>query len=188
MNPSIVSAGRTKPGTIARPDALGAISVSPRLLMRFVQLASAASVALFLAACGNNPPNQASSSSSAAANDTPLPNTTQVAGPANDDALKPLYGTWALDPANCGDQVLKISKTRFDGPGSGCEITNFTDNGDGTYTAAMTCTANGQSAAEKVQMTPIFAPTGEGIALVYLDRKNLTSEVFRCRATDGATK
>lgn len=91
-----------------------------------------------------------------------------------------MYGNWGLDPANCGDQMLKISKTRFEGPGAGCDITGFTDNGDGTYTAAMTCKADGQSSSERIQMRPIFAPTGEGIDLTYLDRNNLQSEVLRC--------
>jgi len=135
--------------------------------------------ALLLAACGGGtpPPQTASTASS-----TP-PTTTQVSTPASGDALKPLIGDWGLDPANCGDQVLKISAKRFEGPGSGCDITGFTDNGDGTYTAAMSCTASGQTAKERISMRPIFGPTGEGIDLVYLDRKNLTSEVVRCPAT-----
>ena len=143
-------------------------------------IAIAIPAALLLAACGSGtppPPQTASTSSSAAA-----PTTTQVATPANDDALKPLIGNWGLDPANCGDQVLKISAKRFEGPGSGCDISGFTDNGDGTFTAAMSCTANGQTSKERIQMRPIFAPTGEGIDLVYLDRKNLASEVLRCDA------
>lgn len=143
-------------------------------------IAIAIPAALLLAACGSGtppPPQTASTSSSAAA-----PTTTQVATPASDDALKPLIGNWGLDPANCGDQVLKISAKRFEGPGSGCDISGFTDNGDGTFTAAMSCTANGQTSNERIQMRPIFAPTGEGIDLVYLDRKNLASEVLRCDA------
>jgi hypothetical protein len=143
-------------------------------------IAIAIPAALLLAACGSGtppPPQTASTSSSAAA-----PTTTQVATPVSDDALKPLIGNWGLDPANCGDQVLKISAKRFEGPGSGCDISGFTDNGDGTFTAAMSCTANGQTSNERIQMRPIFAPTGEGIDLVYLDRKNLASEVLRCDA------
>lgn len=143
-------------------------------------IAIAIPAALLLAACGSGtpPPPQTASTSSAAA----APTTTQVATPASDDALKPLIGNWGLDPANCGDQVLKISAKRFEGPGSGCDISGFTDNGDGTFTAAMSCTANGQTSNERIQMRPIFAPTGEGIDLVYLDRKNLASEVLRCDA------
>lgn len=94
--------------------------------------------------------------------------------------LAPLFGTWALDPKQCGGQVLKISKTRFEGADNGCDISGYTDNGDGTYTAAMSCTSGGQTAAENIQMRPIFAPTGEGIDLVYLNRDNLATTVLRC--------
>ena len=142
-------------------------------------LAVAIPAALLLAACGGGtppPPQTASTASSA------QPATTQVSTPAKADAIKPLIGNWGLDPANCGDQVLKISAKRFEGPGSGCDISGFTDNGDGTYTAAMSCKADGQTSNERIQMRPIFAPTGEGIDLVYLDRKNLTTEVLRCNA------
>lgn len=151
--------------------------------MRHFRLAAIAAPALLLAACGGggNPPATPASSTAAA---PAAASTTQVASarPASDDALKPLFGSWGLDPANCGQQVLKISKTRFEGPGSGCDITGYTDNGDGTYTAAMSCTASGQTANERIQMRPIFAPTGEGIDLVYLDRQGQQSEVLRCSA------
>jgi len=146
--------------------------------MHYLRLAAIAGPMLLLAAFGGGdaPPAQPASSAAPA----PAP---AVVAPASDDALAPLFGSWGLDPANCGDQVLKISKTRFEGPGSGCDISGFTDNGDGTFTAAMSCTANGQTSKENVQMRPIFAPTGEGIDLVYLDRKNLASEVLRCDAS-----
>jgi len=146
--------------------------------MRQFRLAAAIVVPGLLAACGggNPPPAQPSTQASA-------PSTTQVATPATADAIKPLFGDWGLDPAHCGDQVLKISAKRFEGPGSGCDITGFTDNGDGTLTAAMSCTANGQTSKERISMRPIFGPTGEGIDLIYLDRKNLASEVLRCDAT-----
>jgi hypothetical protein len=130
-----------------------------------------------LAACGGGTPPAASSAQSTSAAPAPAP----TAGkPAKDADLAPLFGTWALDPSQCGGQVLKISKSRFEGPGSGCDISGFVDNGNGSYTATMTCTANGQASTERISMRPIFAPTGEGIDLIYLDRKNLASEVLRC--------
>ena len=46
----------------------------------------------------------------------------------------------------------------------------------------MSCSANGQTSKERISMRPIFAPTGEGIDLIYLDRNNLKSEVLRCNA------
>ena len=144
--------------------------------MRHLRLATIILPALLLSACGGGNPPPAQTSSAA-----PPPAVSQVAvAPAADDALKPLFGSWGLDPANCGDQVLKISKARFEGPGSGCDISGYSDNGDGTYTATMSCTASGKTSSERIQMRPIFGPTGEGIDLVYLDRKNQASEVMRC--------
>ena len=148
--------------------------------MRQLRLAGIVLPALLLAACGGGtPPAQTSSAAQAPA---APPAQTVAATPADDKALKPLFGSWGLDPANCGQQVLKISKTRFEGPGAGCDISGYTDNGDGTYTAQMSCAANGGTSSEKIQMRPIFAPTGEGIDLVYLDRNNQKSEVLRCTA------
>jgi hypothetical protein len=159
--------------------------------MRQFRLAVLILPALVLAACssGNNAP-ASSSSSTVADNTVPAPAVSSEAPaapvttgtPAKADDLKPLFGTWGLDPANCGDQVLKISARRFEGPGSGCDISGFSDNGDGTYIASMSCSANGQTSKERISMRPIFAPTGEGIDLIYLDRNNLKSEVLRCNA------
>jgi len=153
--------------------------------MRYVRLAAVLVPALLLTACGggsNPPPAQPSAQPSTAQPEAPAPAPAAPAQtkPASDKDLAPLFGSWGLDPANCGAQVLKISKKRFEGPGSGCDITGFNDNGDGTYTATMTCTAKGQSSTERIQMRPIFAPSGEGIDLTYLDRDNLKSEVLRC--------
>jgi len=148
--------------------------------MRHVRLVAVAiPVLLAVAACGGG--NQPNPPSSQASTQAPAP-PPAVSGPADQKALAPLFGSWALDLASCGKQVLTISAKRFEGPGSGCDITGFTDNGDGTYTAAMSCVADGQTAKERISMRPIFGPTGEGIDLVYLDRKNLKSEVTRCPA------
>ncbi len=132
--------------------------------------------ALLLAACGGGNPPPAPASSAA-----PAPAATAKAAtpaPASDDALKPLFGTWALDPAQCTGPVLKISKAKFEGDKASCDISGYADNADGSYTADMNCGGT----AEKVQMRPIFAPTGEGIDLIYLNRNNLASEVLRCEA------
>ena len=120
------------------------------------------------------------------ANDTPPAPSSQAGGTtpsqpvaAGDEALAPLFGTWALDPAACS-QTLKISKTRFEGAESGCDITSYSDNGDGSYTAALSCGA----ATEQIKMRPVFAPTGEGIELTYLSRNNQETLVLRCADGD----
>jgi hypothetical protein len=131
-------------------------------------------VVVTLAACSGGEPAAPAPSSAA-------PPGAAAAAPAGDDALAPLFGRWALDLSQCsGGEVLQISKARFDGPGGGCDITGFSDNGDGTFTAAMSCTGNGRTTDEKIVMRPIYAPTGEGIDLVYLNRDKLESTVLRC--------
>ncbi|MEO6013762.1 MAG: hypothetical protein ABIQ30_09295 [Devosia sp.] len=145
--------------------------------MRLIQLSAILLPTLLLSACGGGgDPAPAKPSSEAAAAQTP------AAAPvtAAHEDLAPLFGTWALDPKNCGGQVLKISQSKFEGPGGGCDITSFTDNSDGSYTAAMSCGAAGKTASEDIKMRPIFAPTGEGIDLVYLNRDNLAATVLRC--------
>jgi hypothetical protein len=138
--------------------------------MRRISLAASLLPLLFLAACtgGGNPPPAPSSEPAPAA-----PATQPVA--ADDEALAPLFGSWGLDPAAC-IQTLKISKTRFEGAENGCDITGYTDNGDGSYTAALSC----GSAQEQIKMRPVFAPTGEGVELTYLNRDNQETLVLRC--------
>ena len=53
-------------------------------------------------------------------------------------------------------------------------------NGDGSFTAAMDCNSQGTKASERIKMRPLFAPTGEGIGLTYLDRNNTEATVLRC--------
>jgi hypothetical protein len=128
-----------------------------------------------LAACtGGDPPAPAPSAVSSA----PPP---AQAVPAADKDLEPLFGIWGLDPAAC-DQTLTISETRFEGAENGCDIRSFNDNGDGSYTAALSCGAQGQTADEQIKMRPVFAPTGEGVELTYLNRDNLETLLLRCEA------
>lgn len=145
--------------------------------MRRLSIAASMLPLFFLAACGGgNPPPPAPASSEPAA---AAPAAQPVA--ADDDALTPLFGEWGLDPAAC-TQTLKISKTRFEGAENGCDITGYTDNGDGSYTAALSC----GSAQEQIKMRPVFAPTGEGVELTYLNRDNLETLVLRCAGPDAA--
>ncbi len=91
-----------------------------------------------------------------------LPPPPQDAEPASDEALAPPVRYRALNPNQC-EQNIKISKTRFEGAENGCDITSFGDNGDGSFTAAMSCASQGQTADEQIRMRPVFAPTGEGV-------------------------
>jgi hypothetical protein len=154
--------------------------------MHPVRLAAIAMSALLLAACngGDKPAAETPVAETSAAVTPVAAAPAAVATPASSRALKSLFGTWAPDLANCGDQAIKISATAFEGAGNTCSVSGYTDNGDGTFTAAMSCSSSGKSADEKVQMRPIFAPSGEGIDLVYLSRNNQKAEVLRCAAAN----
>jgi hypothetical protein len=97
----------------------------------------------------------------------------------------PLFGTWAANLAWCSGSgeggPITISATRFEGSENLCDITELADNGDGSFTAALSCTGEGQTATERVTMTPVFAPTGEGVTLSYLDRGGEKVTVLRCK-------
>lgn len=136
---------------------------------------------LLLAACDNNPPQpNAPAAEAPAAQPAAETPAAQPASPAG-AAAEPLFGNWAADPASCGTPIV-ISATSFQGAENSCEITSLTDNGDGTFTAAMSCNSQGQTAQESVSMEPIFGPTGEGVRLTYLDRGGDPVTVFRCPA------
>lgn len=85
---------------------------------------------------------------------------------------RPLLGTWAPSLDQCGDTSVQtvVTAARFESPERSCPLA-LTDNGDGTFTLAC--------GKEKVKMTPIFAPTGEGINLVGGDGSKQT--VLRCQ-------
>lgn len=139
--------------------------------MRLVLVPLVVLSGLVLTACSNEQQPAAPASSQA-----PAASSVAVA----DAALAPLFGTWALDPAQCGGQVLKISQTRFEGAENGCDITGFTDTGNGAFTAALACAGEGQTVNEQIVMRPVFAPTGEGVELTYVNRDNLQTTVLRC--------
>jgi hypothetical protein len=139
-------------------------------------------VSLALAACSGGTPPAAPAASSSAAPQGAAAAPSAAAAPANAESLAPLFGTWAADLSQCGQTAgpIKISASRFDGAENGCDIGGFTDNGDGTFTAALACQSQGQTAKENIKMRPIFAPTGEGIDLIYVDRDNQAFTVLRC--------
>ncbi len=84
---------------------------------------------------------------------------------------RPMLGTWAADASGCAEAslVTTVTPTSYSAGGKSCDIA-LTDNKDGTFTA--TC------GAQKLVMTPIFGPTGEGIRIAAGDAK--PTNVFRC--------
>jgi hypothetical protein len=94
--------------------------------------------------------------------------------------LAPLFGTWATDLSNCENGAITISRTRFEGAENGCDIASIVDTGGWNFVATLACTSQGQSVRERIGMVPLFAPTGEGIGLTYLDRDNQQVTVLRC--------
>ena len=148
-----------------------------RLLRR---LLLACSIPLILSACDQNPaPPQSESSAGTAAQATAAPAPASQSADA-DSETAPLFGRWAADLSNCGTPIV-ISATSFEGAENICDITDFADNGDGSFTASLTCTGEGQTATERIVMTPLFGPAGEGIRLNYLDRGGDPVTVFRCK-------
>jgi hypothetical protein len=106
---------------------------------------------------------------------------------ASKKALAPLMGTWSADLGGCGGMgTITISAKEFSGAENACSISSFGDNGDGTFTAAMDCDSQGQKTSERIVMNPVFAPTGEGITMTYVDRGNEEVTVLRCDAGDTA--
>jgi hypothetical protein len=95
-------------------------------------------------------------------------------------ALQPLFGTWAADLGNCDRGSIEISQTRFEGAENGCDITSIVDTGNWNFVASLSCPSQGQTARERIGMIPLYAPTGEAIALTYLDRDNQAVTVYRC--------
>ena len=130
---------------------------------------------LLLAACDSSQPP---ASTPAATTPAATPAATAPASPTprpGNAALEPLIGAWASTPANCGAPIT-IAANSFKSAENSCEISGWTDNGDGTYTAAMSCNSQGQ----KITMTPLFGPQGEGIRLAYNGRGGEPVTVFRC--------
>ena len=141
--------------------------------MHFLRLAYALPLVTLLAACDQSPQSPAAQA--------PNPAQQATAAPPAPAAAAPLFGTWAATLANCDSSAITISATRFEGAENQCDITTLAENGDGTFTAGLSCTGEGQTATESVQMTPVFAPTGEGVTLTYLDRGGEKVTVLRCR-------
>lgn len=152
--------------------------------MQPIRLFTALPFVVILAACDQSPPNPPAATPSASERQATQPAAHATAAPspaAGRAATAPLFGTWAADLRECGTFPIEISATRFVGMENQCDITELTDNGDGTFTASLECMSQGESASERIRMTPLFAPTGEGVHLNYLDRGETQVTLLRCK-------
>lgn len=149
--------------------------------MTLPRLAFALLALPLLAACDSNQRSAPPAEATAAA---PAPTTAPAPAAAAPAEMAPLFGTFAADLSWCdgeGDGFpVTISATRFEGRENICDMTALTDNGDGSFAADLVCTAEGQTVEEQLQLVPIFAPTGEGVTITYLDRGGEKTTLLRC--------
>jgi hypothetical protein len=146
-----------------------------------MRLGFAAAFALalpLLAACSNDQappklPAEAPAASTQAAATPAAP----ASAPAQPAAVKvpagaaPLIGTWAAALESCGDEgaVTVITATNYTSPAGSCDI-SLEPTKDGAF--ATSC------GGDQMVLTPVFAPTGEGINVVVGEGKRQT--VLRC--------
>ncbi len=133
-----------------------------------MRLALLALIALpLLAACdSSSPPAQQTAAQPAA-----KPAASKPAAPANFPFnARPLLGTWGADAAQCTGSAIVVTATTYAVGTRSAEL-KLTDNGDGTFAA----TAGNQ----RMTLTPIFGPAGEGIKIAQGEGKPVN--VFRCR-------
>ena len=149
--------------------------------MTLLRLASALPLVALLAACDDNPKPPVAELPAITAPAAAASPARAAATPASAAAAEPMFGSWSASLANCDTAAVTITATEFLGAENRCDITRLDDNGDGTFTAGLACTSQGQTASENIRMTPVFAPTGEGVVLEYLDRGGERVTLLRCR-------
>jgi hypothetical protein len=136
-----------------------------------------------LAACEGSPPPAATDAGTAPAAEAEA----EASPPASDTAATaPIFGTFAADLGWCdgdtgGDGFpVTITPEEFRGRENICAITGIDEAEDGSYEAQLACTAEGQTVEERLLLVPIFAPSGEGLRITYLDREGATATLLRC--------
>lgn len=155
--------------------------------MPFPRFVIALPLIVVLAACGQSPtppaaetPAATPPATAAPAANPPAAATPAATAPALPAAAVSLFGSWAADLRDCDSAAITISANRFEGAENQCDIAALDDNGDGSFTATLACTGEGQAATERVNLVPVFAPTGEGVTLSYLDRGGQKVTLLRC--------
>ena len=137
-------------------------------------IAAAFVIALpLLAACSNDqPPPKPAAETPAPA--TPAATTPTEAKPAATVRVPagaaPLIGTWAASLSDCGNAkaVTTITATTYVSPAGKCDI-NLAASKDGFSTAC---------GSAQMTLTPVFAPSGEGVNVVVGEGKRQT--ILRC--------
>ena len=143
---------------------------------------------LVLAACGPEPANPPTDPAepidtpeAAAPPPPPPPGVGTVmpgAGPRS------FVGRWAADVAWCLNQQgperpIEITTTRFEGYENSCAITEVDQVGEG-YEAALACTAEGTTSAERVRMEV----SGQTMRLTWLNRGDAVVSLTKCTQLD----
>jgi hypothetical protein len=128
-----------------------------------------------LAACSNDQaPKPAAETPAAKPAVTAPAATTPAAKPASTAKVpagaEPLIGTWAASLSSCGDAkaVTTITATSYASPAGSCDI-SLKASKDGFSTAC---------GSAQMTLTPVFAPSGEGVNVVGADGKRQT--ILRC--------
>lgn len=142
-----------------------------------MRLATAAVFAIalpLLAACSNDEAPKPAAETPAA---KPAATTPAVAAPAKPAVTvkvpagaAPLIGTWAASLSDCSNAaaVTTITATSYASPAGKCDI-SLTANKDGFSTAC---------GSSQMTLTPVFAPSGEGVNVVVGEGKRQT--ILRC--------
>ncbi len=142
--------------------------------MRLVTAAAFAIALPLLAACSNDEAPKPAAETPAA---KPAVTTPAVATPAKPAVTvkvpagaAPLIGTWAASLSDCSNPaaVTTITATSYASPAGKCDISLKADK-DGFSTAC---------GSTPMTLTPVFAPSGEGVNVVVGDGKRQT--ILRC--------
>ena len=125
-----------------------------------------------LAACSNDQAPKPAAETPAATK--PAAATPAAATPAASAKIpagaEPLIGTWAASLSDCSNKaaVTTITATSYVSPAGKCDI-SLKPNKDGFSTAC---------GSAQMTLTPVFAPSGEGVNVVGADGKRQT--ILRC--------
>lgn len=145
-------------------------------------------IALGLAACGQaevNPPTEPASPITTPEAQAPPPTPPPGVGTVMPGSGPQTFvGRWAANTAWCAnvqgpERPIAITATRFEGYENSCDITAITQVADG-YEASLACTAEGQTANERIRM----AVQGAGMRLTWLNRNDAVVRLTRCAAPE----